>query len=102
MSVALFKQLGPQQSVTLAATWNATPLTFNASGTGSFRVHNSGTKDAQVCLADDLATATSPGNFYFTLAPNETEVIRGFNGPIYCNAQSSGAGTGTVEFVPGA
>lgn len=102
MSVALFKQIGAQQAIALAAAWNATPLTFKVSGTGSFRVHNSGTMDAQVCVSDNITDATAPGNWYFTLAPNETEVLRGFQGLVYANAQSSGGGTGSVEFVPGA
>ena len=102
MSVAIFKQLTSRMAITVAATWSGTPLVFNNNGSGSFRVYNAGTKDAQVCVCDTLAVATAPGTYYFTLGAGQVQLLRGFVGPVYCNAQSSGGGTGDVEFVLGA
>lgn len=102
MSVALFKQAGDRQVIALAAAWSGAPLTFKVSGCGSFRVHNSASGDAQVCVCDDLPTATAPANRFFTLGPNESIVLRGFQAQVYANAQAPDGSVGNVEFVPGA
>lgn len=106
MSTA-FKQSGPTQQITTtgATAWLPVALTFNIN-CGAVRVHNAGTAEVQILLADTQVGAQAPATLadgtpsaVMTMLPNSAEVFGPFQGPVWFNA--AGTSGNTVRFTPG-